>query len=36
MEKKDRCTVFGCNNDHLFPEKYKVKFSLCAESTRKY
>ena len=20
--KKDRCVVFGCNNDRLFPEKY--------------
>ena len=25
METKDRCAVLGCNNDHLFPEKYKVK-----------
>ena len=25
MEKKDRCAVFGCNNDRLFPEKYTVK-----------
>ena len=24
MEKKDRCAVFGCNNDCLFPVKYKV------------
>ena len=23
--KKDRCAVFGCNNDRLFPEKYLVK-----------
>ena len=23
--KKDPCAVFGCNNDHLFPEKYAVK-----------
>ena len=24
MGKKDRCAMFGCNNDHLFPEKYTV------------
>ena len=23
--KKDRCAVFGCNNHHLFPEKYTVE-----------
>ena len=23
--KKDRCAVFGCNNDYCFPEKYMVK-----------
>ena len=23
--------MFGCNNDHLFPEKYKVK-SLFAQN----
>ena len=23
--KKDPCAVFGCNHDHLFPEKYTVK-----------
>ena len=23
--KKDRCAVFGCNNDHRFVEKYMVK-----------
>ena len=34
--KKDRCAVFGCNNDHLFPEKYTVKFSFYPKSTRKY
>ena len=29
-EKKDHCVMFGCNNyDHLFPEKYTVKFSFC-------
>ena len=36
MRKKDRCAVFGCNNDRLFPEKYTVKFSFCAKSARKY
>ena len=25
MGKKDRCALFGCNNDHRFPEKYMVK-----------
>ena len=35
-EKKDRCGVFGCKNDRLFPEKYTVKFSFCPESARKY
>ena len=34
--KKDRCAVFGCNNDRLFPEKYTVKFSFCPKSARKY
>ena len=27
-KKKDRCAMFGCNNDRLFPEKYTVKFCL--------
>ena len=36
MGKKDRCAVFGCNNDRLFPEKYTMKFSFCPKSTRKY
>ena len=36
MRKKDRCVVFGCNNDRFFPEKYTVKFSFCAKSARKY
>ena len=36
MGKKDRCAVFGCNNDRLFPEKYTVKFSFCPKSARKY
>ena len=26
MGKKDSCAVFGRSNDHLFPEKYTVKF----------
>jgi len=30
--KKDRCAVFGCNNDRLFPEKYTAKFSLCPKA----
>ena len=36
MGKKDRCALFGCNNDCLFPEKYTVKFSFCRKSARKY
>ena len=36
MGKKDRCVVFGCNNDRLFPEKYTVKFSFCPKSARKH
>ena len=35
-KKKDRCAVFGCNNDRLFPEKYTLKFSFCPKSVRKY
>ena len=31
--KKARCTVFGCNNDRLFPEKYTVS-SLFAQKAR--
>ena len=31
MGKKDRCAVFGCNNNRLFPEKYTVKFSSLPE-----
>ena len=34
--KKDHCAVFGCNNDHLFPEKYTVKFYFCSKSEGKY
>ena len=34
MRKKDRCAVFGCNNDRLFPEKYTLKFSFCPKSAR--
>ena len=30
-KKKDRCAVFGCNNDRLFPEKYTLKFSFLPE-----
>ena len=33
--KKDRCAVFGFNNDRLFPEKYTLKFSFCPKSARK-
>ena len=29
--KKDRCAVFGWNDDRLFPEKYAVEFSLTTE-----
>ena len=34
--KKDFCAMFGCNNDRLFPKKYKLKFSFCLKSARKY
>ena len=34
--KKDRCAVFGFNNDRLFPEKYTLKFFFCPKSARKY
>ena len=34
--KKDRCAVFGCNNDRLFAEKYTLKLSFCLKSARKY
>lgn len=33
--KKDRCALFGCNNDHLFAEKYTLKFCFFTESARK-
>ena len=36
MRKNDRCAVFGCNNDRLFPEKYTFKFSFFPKSARKY
>ena len=36
MSKKDRCALFGCNNDRLFPEKYTAKFSFRPKSARKY
>ena len=35
MRKKDRCAVFECNNDRLFPEKYTLKFSFCPKSAKK-
>ena len=35
-EKKDRCTVFGCNNDRFFLEKDTVNFFFCPKSARKY
>ena len=34
--KKDRCAVFGYNDDRLFPEKYTLKFSFCPKSAHKY
>ena len=34
--KKDRCSVFSCNNERLFPQGYTVKFSFCPKSARKY
>ena len=34
--KKDRCAVFGCKNERLFPYKYRVKISFCPKSARKY
>ena len=35
-EKKNRCAVFGCDNDRLFFDKYTVKFSFCPTNARKY
>ena len=32
MGKRDRCAVFRCNNDRLFPEKYTLKFSFCTKA----
>ena len=32
MRKNDRCAVFGCNNDRLFPEKYTLKFSFSRKA----
>ena len=32
MGKRDRCAVFRCNNDRLFPEKYSLKFSFCLKA----
>ena len=34
--KKDCFAVFGCNNDHLFHEKYTVKFPFYLKSLCKY
>ena len=36
MRKKDHCAVFGCNDDRLFLEKYRLKFSFWLKSTCKY
>ena len=36
MGSKNRCAVFGCNNDRLFPLKYTVNFSFFRKSPRKY
>ena len=36
MGEKNRCAVFGCNNDRLFPEKYTLKISFFPKSARKY
>ena len=35
MGKKDRCAVFGCNNEHLFPKKYTVKFLFLPVNTER-
>ena len=32
MGKRDRCAVFVCNNDRLFPEKYTVKISFARKA----
>ena len=32
MGKKDRCAVFGCNNDRLFPEKYTVSSLFASKA----
>ena len=36
MGKKDRCAVFGCNNDRPFADKRILKFSFCLKSVHKY
>ena len=37
MEKKDRCAVFGCNNDRRFPDKYVVKtIQVSSEENQKF
>ena len=33
---KDCRAMFGCNNDLLFPKKYKLKLSFCLKSAGKY
>ena len=35
MGKKDPCSLFGCNNDRLFPEKYTVKDYICTTKLEK-
>ena len=35
MGKKDRCAVFGCNNDRRFPDKYVVK-DLTTHADKRY
>ena len=34
FSKKNRCAVFGCDDDRLCPEKYTLKFSFCPKSAR--
>ena len=38
MEKKDRCAMFGCNNDRRFPDKYVAKdhTSSASEENQKF
>ena len=30
LMRKDRCAELGCNNDRLFPEKFKVKANVSS------